>query len=253
MPDRFLAVNAGSSSLKFALLAERGGDLVHEARGQFDGIVGAGAPRFVARRADGTVLEQREWRADEHLGHAGVLKALLEFLRRFLAADELAGAVHRVVHGGAAFEGPVLVDDAVLARLQTFVPLAPLHQPHNLGPIRLLRDLAPGLPQVACFDTAFHRTLPPVAARFAVPEELHAAGLRRYGFHGLSYEYVAGALRELDPAARAAPSMHSAAARACARAAASRDDVVQRARRPCMATRCGAPIPAVLWLTRHAA
>src|SRR5512138_3873507 len=201
MTDHFLAVNAGSSSLKFALVADRGGELVHEARGQFERVVGAGAPRFVARRADGTVLEEREWRADEHLGHAGALKALLGFVRRSLAAEELAGAVHRVVHGGAAFDGPVLVDDAVLARLQTFVPLAPLDQPHNLGPIRLLRELAPGLPQVACFDTAFHRTLPPVAARFAVPEELHAAGLRRYGFHGLSYEYVAGALRELDPAA----------------------------------------------------
>jgi xylulose-5-phosphate/fructose-6-phosphate phosphoketolase len=255
---RFLALNAGSSSLKFALLGERGGDLVHEVRGAFERLAGAGAPRFVARGPDGAVLDEREWRGDGGLGHAGALKVLLDFVRRSLGDDGLSAAVHRVVHGGAVFDAPVRVDDAVLARLQTFVPLAPLHQPHNLGPIRLLRDIAPRLPQVACFDTAFHRTLPPVSSRFAVPDELHAAGLRRYGFHGLSYEYVAGALRDLEPAAAQgrAVVMHlgNGASMCALRAGRSVATTMSFSVLDglCMGTRCGALDPgAVLWLIRE--
>jgi len=105
---------------------------------------------------------------------------------------------HRVVHGGPEFARPVRIDREVLARLERFVPLAPLHQPHNLAPIRMLLARRPDLPQVACFDTAFHSTNPPVAQRFAIPTELHDAGVRRYGFHGLSYEYVASVLPEHD-------------------------------------------------------
>jgi acetate kinase len=103
------------------------------------------------------------------------------------------------VHGGTAFAGPALVDDAVLERLQSLRPLAPLHQPHNLAAIRAIAAVAPWLPQVACFDTAFHHSQPAVAQRFALPRDLHDAGIRRYGFHGLSYEYIASALRERDP------------------------------------------------------
>jgi acetate kinase len=253
--ELYLALNAGSSSLKFALIADRGRELRHEVRGQFERVTGDGEPRFVARRADGAVLEERQWPASAYLGHPGALKTLLAFVRRAVADEELSAVAHRVVHGGAAFDGPVLVDDAVLARLQTFVPLAPLHQPHNLGPIRLLRELAPELPQVACFDTAFHRSLPPVAERFALPEELHAAGLRRYGFHGLSYEYVAGALRELDPAAargRVVVMHLGNGASMCALrdgrsvATTMSFSVLDGL---CMGTRCGALDPgAVLWL-----
>jgi acetate kinase len=255
MSERFLALNAGSSSLKFALIADRGGELLHEVRGQFERVTGDGEPRFVARRPDGSVLEERHWPGNAYVGHAGAMKTLLAFVRSAIGAGTLAGAAHRVVHGGAAFDGPVLVDDAVLARLQTFVPLAPLHQPHNLGPIRLLRELAPELPQVACFDTAFHRSLPPVAERFALPEELHEAGLRRYGFHGLSYEYVAAALRELDPAAAQGRTvvMHlgNGASMCALRGGRSVATTMSFSVLDglCMGTRCGALDPgAVLWL-----
>ena len=202
MPRAFLVLNAGSSSIKFSLFRERGEDLAPDLRGLFERIAGQGdaAPHLVARKADGTIVAERSWPERAYLGHAGAVKHLLPFVREALGEATLAGVGHRVVHGGTAFGEPVLVDDAVLARLQTFVPLAPLHQPHNLGPIRLVRELDRALPQVACFDTAFHRSMPPVAERFALPEELHAAGLRRYGFHGLSYEYVASALPALDPA-----------------------------------------------------
>ncbi|HEX9398902.1 MAG TPA: acetate/propionate family kinase, partial [Anaeromyxobacter sp.] len=197
-PDRILVLNAGSSSIKFSLFESGDDELVLDVRGKFERIAGEGEPRFVARRPDGTVLLERRWPANAHVGHAGALEALLAFVRGASGDGTLSGVGHRVVHGGAAFAGPARVDEEVLARLQTFVPLAPLHQPHNLRPIRLLRDLDPRLPQVACFDTAFHRSLPPVAERFALPEELFAAGLRRYGFHGLSYEHVAAVLPSLD-------------------------------------------------------
>jgi acetate kinase len=196
--DRILVLNAGSSSIKFSLFAERGDDLVLDLRGKVERIAGEGEPRFVARRPDGAVVTERRWPANAYLGHAGALDALLAFVRGAPDAGTLAAVGHRVVHGGTEFSGPAWVDEEVLARLQTFVPLAPLHQPHNLRPIRLLRELDPRLPQVACFDTAFHRTLPPVAERFAIPEELFEGGVRRYGFHGLSYEHVAAVLPSLD-------------------------------------------------------
>ncbi|BDG01464.1 phosphoketolase [Anaeromyxobacter oryzae] len=258
MSELFLALNAGSSSLKFALIADRGGEhLVHDARGQVDRVTGEGEPRFVARRTDGAVLEERRWPANAYVGHAGALKTILAFVRDRVGEGTLAGVAHRIVHGGMAFDGPVLVDDAVVARLQTLVPLAPLHQPHNLGPIRLLRELAPELPQVACFDTAFHRSLPPVAERFALPEELHAAGLRRYGFHGLSYEYVAAALRELDPVAAQGRTvvMHlgNGASMCALRGGRSVATTMSFSVLDglCMGTRCGALDPgAVLWLLK---
>jgi len=201
MADRILVFNAGSSSLKFSLFVERGRELALDVRGQVERIEGEGPARFIARRPDGQVVEERHWAEKAYVGHAGAVRAVLAFVRGALGDDALACVAHRVVHGGAVFTGPARIDDAVLARLQTFVPLAPLHQPHNLAPIRLLRELDPSLPQVACFDTAFHRTMPEVAERFAIPEELHLAGLRRYGFHGLSYEFVASVLPSLAPAA----------------------------------------------------
>ncbi|WP_242345379.1 phosphoketolase [Anaeromyxobacter terrae] len=255
MPDRILVLNAGSSSIKFSLFREREGALAADVRGQIDGLSAEGEPRFVARRADGALLAERHWPANAYLGHPGAVRVILELVRGALGDGALAGAAHRVVHGGAVFAGPERIDDAVLARLQTFVPLAPLHQPHGLAPIRILRDLDPSLPQVACFDTAFHRTLPPVAERFALPEELHAAGLRRYGFHGLSYEYVASTLGALDPAAARGRSvvMHlGSGASMCAlqdgRSVATTMgfSVLDGL---CMGTRCGALDPgAVLWL-----
>ena len=254
-PDRILVLNAGSSSIKFSLFEVRGPDLALDVRGKVERIAGGGAPRFVARRPDGAVVAERRWPSDAYLGHAGALEALLAFVRGAPGGGALTAVGHRVVHGGTEFAGPALVDDEVLARLQTLVPLAPLHQPHNLRPIRLLRELDPRHPQVACFDTAFHRTLPPVAARFAIPEELFTAGVRRYGFHGLSYEHVAAALPSLDErAARGRTvAMHlgngaSMCALAGGRSVATTmgfsvlDGLV-------MGTRCGALDPGVvLWL-----
>jgi acetate kinase len=115
-------------------------------------------------------------------------------------AEGAAAVGHRVVHGGTVFAGPTRINDAVLAKLELLCPLAPLHQPHNIAAIRAIAQLAPSLPQVACFDTSFHHGQSPVAQRFALPSELHEAGVRRYGFHGLSYEYIASALRERAPA-----------------------------------------------------
>jgi len=199
MADAIVVVNAGSSSLKFSLFMVRARDLALDVRGQIEGLYTA--PRFVAKDPSGRTLAERKWE-DAKLGHDGAVEHLRGFLRERLKADRLVGAGHRVVHGGLEYTEPVQVDAGVLKALRRFVPLAPLHQPHNLSPIAAMLERAPDLPQVACFDTAFHRTNPDVAQRFALPDELHEAGVRRYGFHGLSYEYIAAALRRVN--ARAA-------------------------------------------------
>jgi acetate kinase len=182
-----LVVNAGSSSLKFkayALVA--GGRLEVMGDGQFEGL--GTAPRLRAR-AGGAPVAARDWPTGARLDHA----AAVAELRR------LAAIGHRVVHGGLDFDAPVRIDEAVLTALEDLVPLAPLHQPHNLAPIRAWRAAQPDLPQVACFDTAFHRTQPALAQSFALPERFAKDGIRRYGFHGLSYEYIARRLAALDP------------------------------------------------------
>jgi acetate kinase len=199
--DAIVVINAGSSSLKFSLFVVRGDDLALDVRGQIEGL--NTAPRFAARDSAGRILAERSWGEGERLDHDGAVAYLRGFLREQLADDRLVGVGHRVVHGGLEYAEPVRVDDRVLEALERFVPLAPLHQPHNLSPIRALLDSAPDLPQVACFDTAFHRTDPDVAQRFALPADLHDAGVRRYGFHGLSYEYIASALPRFDPRAAA--------------------------------------------------
>ncbi len=126
--------------------------------------------------------------------HADALDRLLEAVQAELGAARIVGVGHRVVHGGLEFMAPTAVDAAVLQRLDHYVPLAPLHQPHNLAAIRAMLARLPGVPEIACFDTAFHRTVPDVAQRFALPPRFAAAGVRRYGFHGLSYEYIASQL-----------------------------------------------------------
>ncbi|HEY6100697.1 MAG TPA: acetate/propionate family kinase, partial [Anaeromyxobacter sp.] len=255
MPDAIVVLNSGSSSVKFSLFLERGGELVPDVRGQVERIAAEGAPHFVARRPDGAVAAERHWPERAYLGHDGAVKVVVDFVRGAPGDGALSGVAHRVVHGGAVFAGPVRIDDEVLARLQTLVPLAPLHQPHNLGPIRLLRELEPSLPQVACFDTAFHRTLPAVAERFALPEELHQAGLRRYGFHGLSYEYVATALRSLDAVAARGRTVAMHLGNGASMCALLDGRSVETTMGfsvldgLCMGTRCGALDPgAVLWL-----
>jgi len=185
-----LAINAGSSSLKFAAFAvAKGGQLTLRLRGEIDRIGEAG--RFVARNADGSVL------ADEPVqttGRQDALSHLLSRLDQHAAGLDFVAVGHRVVHGGASFLKPVIVDDMVQQRLGELIPLAPLHQPFNLDGIAAFRTLKPDLIQVASFDTAFHATMPEVERAFALPRDLTEQGVRRYGFHGLSYDYIAGVL-----------------------------------------------------------
>lgn len=192
MTQRILTLNAGSSSVKFATFAARGaGDPTLELRGQLSGI-GQGQPKLAVADASGARLD---WGSAAALAsYDDALRLLIERLDIVGNRHDWIGAGHRVVHGGARFSAPVRIDDATLAALTDLVPLAPLHQPHNVAPIEALRRLLPDLPQVACFDTAFHMTQPEIAVRFPLPEEYWRKGLRRYGFHGLSYEAILHAL-----------------------------------------------------------
>ncbi len=196
MADAIAVLNAGSSSLKFSLFVERGEALELIARGQAEGLYTA--PRFVAKDRAGKVLGEKSWGEGVKLGHDGALDHLVAFLRSELAEYRLVGVGHRVVHGGSEYTHPVRLDAPILAALEMYVPLAPLHQPHNLAPIRALLERSPQLPQVACFDTAFHSGAPPVAQAFALPKAITDRGVRRYGFHGLSYEYIAHVLPQYD-------------------------------------------------------
>jgi acetate kinase len=202
MIDAVLAVNAGSSSLKFALYPHNGRD-IHAARlsGNIEGLEPDGAPviRIAGvpggepiRAGGGTVFER-------------ALASLETLLKRHTDGLRIDAIAHRIVHGGERFSESVLLDDDTLAYLTTLSPLAPLHQPHNLEGVHAFRRSFPGLPQIGCFDTAFHATLPQAEQMFALPQTLRDEGIRRYGFHGLSYRYVTGSL--LEHTARAAGRM----------------------------------------------
>ena len=193
-----LVVNAGSSSVKFQVFAIEGSsELTLQIRGQVDGI--GTQPRLHARAPGGVeVVDQRFERAELSDVPAALETAGAWLRQRYDIMPVAVG--HRVVHGGPAYDRPVLVDAGVLKTLEQYVPLAPLHQPNNLAPIRSLLARLPDLPQVACFDTAFHRSHDAVADYYALPEHLYADGIRRYGFHGLSYEYIAHRLPEVAPA-----------------------------------------------------
>ncbi|HMG32901.1 MAG TPA: acetate/propionate family kinase [Blastocatellia bacterium] len=196
MTDAIAVVNAGSSSIKFSLFVTGSNDLTLELHGQIEGVYTT--PHFIAKRHDGTTAAEKSWPEGLKLGHDGALDYLIAYLRSELAHEHLTGVGHRIVHGGLDFKGPVRIDARAVKGIEKLVPLAPLHQPHNLAPIRRLLDRAPNLPQVACFDTSFHATNPDLAQRFALPEQFHQAGVRRYGFHGLSCEYIASVLPEFD-------------------------------------------------------
>ena len=192
MHDYALVLNAGSSSLKFCVYARpQANDWHLESRGQIEGI--GASPRILARDADGKTLIDQPPSTPVHDG-AGALEALAVWLRSMYGGGRVLGVGHRVVHGGARYTGPVIVTGQVLAELHGLIPLAPLHQPHNLAAIEAVSERLPGTPQVACFDTSFHRTQSTLAELIALPDEICQAGVRRYGFHGLSYEYIATAL-----------------------------------------------------------
>ena len=194
--EAIVVLNAGSSSVKFSVFFKESGTLDLRIRGQIEALFSE--PRFTAKDAAGARVSEKSWPAGTKLGHEGALAHLFEFLRERADGVKLIGVGHRVVHGGMEYTHPVQVDATVLGALDKFVPLAPLHQPHNLAAIRAVLHRSPDVPQVACFDTAFHRTNPEIAQMFALPYELHEAGVRRYGFHGLSYEYIASVLPGID-------------------------------------------------------
>jgi acetate kinase len=185
-------LNAGSSSIKFGVY---GADDNMILRGRLERL--GGAPSLEVSDGQGQVIEEHSWpdgAMDHRAGTAEIIRAVRDLLDAPVAA-----VGHRVVHGGMKYAAPVRIDAAVIDELRGLIPLAPLHQPHNLAPIETILVGAPQLAQVACFDTAFHRAQPPLAQMFALPRRLTDAGVRRYGFHGLSYEYVAGQLARLSP------------------------------------------------------
>jgi acetate kinase len=195
--ETILTINAGSSSLKFQVFATEGNkELRRLIKAQMDGV--GTRPRLCAQGADRNVLIDRSYPPNEVADLPAAIQATASWLRESQRVDFVAVG-HRVVHGGPRYQEPVLVDDEVLAQLERYVPLAPLHQPNNLAPIRILLELQPNLPQVACFDTGFHRSHGVLADHYAIPERLYHEGIRRYGFHGLSYEYVADHLRQVAP------------------------------------------------------
>lgn len=199
MANAILVLNAGSSSLKFALFAV-GDQLTCEVRGHVDRL--QSAPEFVAHDADGQTLVSRSLEDRAPLRHADAVALLLGWAsNELLAENTLVGVGHRIVHGGAHFSAPVRIDDEVIAEIDRLTPFAPLHQPHHLAAIRGVTDRLPDVAQVACFDTAFHQTLPVEARNYALPRRLTDQGIRRYGFHGISYEFITSALSDHDPAA----------------------------------------------------
>jgi acetate kinase len=188
-------LNAGSSSIKFALYdteTARGALF----RGQIEQI--GVSPRLRVANSGGEQVVEQSWPA-AGFDHRAATQVLLETARDLLQGRPVVAVGHRVVHGGTKYAAPIRIDPEVMAALAALAPLAPLHQPHNLGPIQAIADLVPQMPQVACFDTAFHRSQPPLAQVFGLPRKFTDAGVRRYGFHGLSYEYVTGRLAELSP------------------------------------------------------
>ena len=199
MDDVILVLNAGSSSIKFSLFADREDQVELKMRGQIEALYTS--PRFISKDKTGTQISEYKWGEGTRLGHEGAVAYLIEFLRSHREDNRLIAIGHRVVHGGLEFSHPTLVNEQVIAKLEKFIPLAPLHQPHNLVPIRIAAQRLPELPQVACFDTAFHTFQPEIAQAFALPSAITERGVRRYGFHGLSYEYIASVLPQFEPKA----------------------------------------------------
>ncbi len=200
MADLIVVLNAGSSSLKFTIYANQASEPEPLYDGQIEGLFTES--RFKAKDGAGKVIAEKTWPKGSALDHEGAIEALFAWGRGVLSSkDRIVAVGHRVVHGGLRYTKPTLVNDTVLTDLEEFNPLAPLHQPHNLAAIRVLRKRSPDLPQVACFDTSFHTSIPAVAQAFALPRKFAEQGVRRYGFHGLSYEYISTVLPGFDPEA----------------------------------------------------
>lgn len=193
MSDAVLTLNCGSSSIKFALF-ERGAVPRRISYGKIEGL--GTAPHFQAFDSSGAALAEKRWQAGTH---ETFIRTLLSWVEEHLAGSRLLAAGHRIVHGGDDLAAPCFLTETVLTKLRKLERLAPLHQPHNLAAIDAVARLRPNLRQIGCFDTAFHRTMAPTVRRYGLSQDMERAGIRRYGFHGLSYEYIAGRLKELAP------------------------------------------------------
>lgn len=194
MKEIILVINAGSSSLKFKIFDLNSSAI---ASGQVEGI--DLAPSFKAKDANGAVIAEYNWSEKEAHNHALVLEYLINWITQAFKEYTLKACGHRVVHGGTIFNSSVLVTDQVIGDIESLIPLAPLHQPHNLRVIKLMKEKYPNLPQVAVFDTAFHQTMQGNATMYAIPYKLYKEGVRRYGMHGTSYAYIVYKLRESYP------------------------------------------------------
>jgi acetate kinase len=194
MADRVVTLNAGSSSVKFALFAADADWPRLIVSGEVEGL--GAKPRFRAAIVDGDASDRR---LAAKLTHKQAIATIFEWIEDAYPAAAISAIGHRVVHGGLSFAAPIIVDAKIIAELRELIPLAPLHQPHNLAGIEGARDAFPHVPQVACFDTAFHRGHAFVDDAYALPYSYYERGLRRFGFHGLSYEYIARRLRMIDP------------------------------------------------------
>ena len=198
MQDAIAVINAGSSSIKFAVFDEQGSMLQRVLAGSIRDI-GTSSPRFIVKTNTGKVLDSKQWEEGASLSQEDAIAFLFGMLPAQLKGHRLRAIGHRVVHGGEHYLAPVRVDAEVLSALEALIPLAPLHQPHNLALIRTLLATTPDLPQIACFDTAFHHTQSSIERAFALPRDITERGVRRYGFHGLSYEYIASVMVQRDP------------------------------------------------------
>lgn len=195
MADAILTINAGSSSIKFALFELKNG-FECSIEGEAEGI---GTSPHLLIRANGQVALEKRWPDDKTLGYEPLLSESLDWIEQHLGNDKLIAAGHRIVHGGRTFFAPVLITQDVIKDLESLIELAPLHQPHNIAPMRILFKLRPNLKQIGCFDTAFHHTMPEIAKRIPIPRKYHDQGVLRYGFHGLSYEYISSCLPDIAP------------------------------------------------------
>ena len=201
MGDAILVFNAGSTSVKFgAYGVSKSGNLTEISRGEVDGM--QTNPRFIAKNAAGKTLGTHEFGAGHGIDHRTALHFVVTWIEKSIAGTKVVGAGHRVVLGGTRFEAPVLIDTDVLAYLHSLVVMEPSHQPYNVRGARALAEAFPGLPQVACFDTSFHRTMPEVAQIYALPKDVLDDGARHWGYHGISYEYISRQIPKFAPKAR---------------------------------------------------
>jgi acetate kinase len=207
MTDAIIVLNAGSTSLKFgAYRVDAAGSLPLICHGQIDGM--HDAPHFVAKNMAGKPLDTHEWGKGQAIDHKTALHFVITWLEANVAGMKVVAAGHRVVLGGTRFEAPVRIDSNVLSYLDSLVVMEPSHQPYNVLGARALAEAFPGLPQVACFDSSFHRTMPEVAQTYALPKDVRDAGVRHWGYHGISYDYISRQVPKFAPGARRVIAAH---------------------------------------------